>query len=66
MSIKKMKVMKSKTAVKAATDSNTSQYKEAVNYIQSAIQALSADAKNGDALAKESIANLSVVLLDLK
>ena len=38
---------------------------EAIGYIQSAISALSVTAKT-DIVAKESIANLSVVLLDLK
>lgn len=67
MSAKKLKIMKSKPAVTAATEpKDTNKYAEATNYIESAIQALSKDAKAGDSLAKESIANLSVVLLDLK
>lgn len=44
-------------------DSN--KYAEAIGYINSAISSLSVHAKE-DSLAKESIANLSVVLLDLK
>lgn len=40
-------------------------YKDAIDYINSAISSLSVMAKD-DKLAKESIANLSVVLLDLK
>lgn len=40
-------------------------YKDAIDYISSAISSLSVIAKD-DKLAKESIANLSVVLLDLK
>lgn len=41
-------------------------YADAVEYIQCAIHSLGKDAKNQDVLARESIANLSVVLLDLK
>lgn len=40
-------------------------YDEAKNYIQSAISALSSIAKD-DVVAKESIANLAVVLMDLQ
>lgn len=40
-------------------------YDEAIDYIHSAINSLGACAKD-DEIAKESIANLSVVLLDLK
>ena len=42
-----------------------SPYQDAIDYINSAISSLSTIAKS-DQLAKESIANLSVVLLDLK
>ena len=68
MSVKRMKIMKSKSTVKSATDATVSKsdYAEAINNIQSAIQALSKAAQDGDTLAKESIANLSVVLFDLK
>lgn len=68
MSVKRMKIMKSKSTVKSATDAivSKSAYAEAINNIQSAIQALSKAAQDGDALAKESIANLSVVMFDLK
>jgi hypothetical protein len=60
--------MKSKSTIKSATDATVSKsaYAEAINNIQSAIQALSKAAQDGDALAKESIANLSVVMFDLK
>ena len=44
---------------------STSCYSDAVMYIRNAINALSACAKN-DEVAKDSIANLSVVLFDLK
>ena len=64
MSIK-MKIAKSKVTASTA-DNKPNPHKEAIDYIQSAIQALSTEAQNGDSLAKESIANLSVVLLDLK
>lgn len=40
-------------------------YSDAIEYINSAISSLSVIAKD-DKLAKESIANLSVVLLDLR
>lgn len=40
-------------------------YEEAINYIHSAISSLSNVAGTDD-IARESIANLSVVLLDLK
>lgn len=68
MSVKRMKIMKSKSTVKSATDATVSKsaYAEAINNIQSAIQALSKAAQDGDVLAKESIANLSVVMFDLK
>lgn len=41
-------------------------YNNAICSIQSAIEFLAEDAKNGDEVAKENIANLSVVLLELK
>ena len=41
-------------------------YAEASEYIQCAISALGKSAQNSDAIARESIANLSVVLMDLK
>ena len=67
MSNMKMKIMKSRKAVVSATEpTNTHKYQEALDYINSAIQALGDAAKNGDSLAKESIANLGVIMLDLK
>lgn len=44
---------------------SSKKYSEAKEYIQSAISALGEDAQKSDVLAKESIANLSVVLMDL-
>lgn len=67
MRIKKSNSTNTSTAsVQASTavTGATGNYAEAVGYIKSAISALSAQAKT-DVLAKESIANLGVVLLDL-
>lgn len=44
---------------------STASYEQAINFIHDAIDALGAVAKN-DPIARESIANLSVVLFDLK
>lgn len=41
-------------------------YAEAAEYIRSAISALGKSAQKSDVLARESIANLSVVLMDLR
>lgn len=65
--------IKKVNAATAALEPNTinadtvasADYSEAIGYIHSAISALSTSAKN-DPLAKESIANLSVILFDLK
>lgn len=71
MRIKKKKPVESSTVVRPVTSgtepaaSPTGKYDEAIGYINSAISSLSVHAKE-DELAKESIANLSVVLLDLK
>lgn len=43
-----------------------SNYSEASEYIKCAISALGEPAKNSDQIARESIANLSVVLMDLQ
>lgn len=43
-----------------------SNYDEASEYIRCAISALGKSAKESDTIARESIANLSVVLMDLK
>lgn len=75
-----MKIQKSKTAVKASNTAvgvvNTAcpicpecdNRTEAINYIQSAISALSACALEtpDDVVVTDSIANLGVVLLDLQ
>lgn len=50
--------------VKASRTAN--EYAKAQNYIKCAIDALGASAKNNDSKARESIANLSVVLFDLQ
>lgn len=47
-------------------ESTLCKYNDAICAIQSAIEFLAADAKEGDEVAKANIANLSVVLLDLK
>lgn len=64
-----MKIKKQNSNVNAATNTQSKDknvYSEAIDYIQSAISSLGLAAKDGDTLAKESIANLSVVLFDLK
>lgn len=59
-----MKIKKT-TCVNASTEVTTKpNYSEATKHIKCAIDALGKDAKE-DVLAKESIANLSVVLFDL-
>lgn len=63
MKIKKQQ-KNTKNAVSAAKKSEN--HSEAISYIKSAIEVLGESAKNGDVLAKESIANLSVVLFELK
>lgn len=68
MKIKKKGVTASSTIENVEVNedkSMVSKYKDAIDYINSAISSLSVLAKD-DKLAKESIANLSVVLLDLK
>ena len=68
-----VKRAKAKSDVKVASDTNPSAelndmiYADAISYIQSAIESLGAVVRrSGDDRAKEAIANLSVVLLDLK
>ena len=65
-----MKIKKTQKSVEVkATTVNTdsaSHYDDTIDYIVSAIESLSELAKNGDVLARETIANLGVVLLDLK
>lgn len=50
--------------VEPAVETTASQYGEAIDHIRAAIESLGVVAANDD-LAKDSIANLSVVLLDL-
>ena len=45
---------------------NASSKAKAMEYIKCAINALGADAKGGDSQAKSTIADLSVILFDLK
>lgn len=61
-----MKISKNCKSVtaKGSITSNT-KYEEGVQYIRSAIDALGSVAKD-DVVAKEAIANLGVVLLDLQ
>ena len=68
-----MKITRSKPAVTACTDANletvsVTEKHTAIEFIQSAVSALStwAVAHPDDAVATDSIANLGVVLLDLK
>ena len=58
---KTLKIQK-KNEVKASTSDKT----EAKKYIKCAIDALGASAKSGDAIARDALANLSVILFDLK
>lgn len=58
---KELKIQK-KRDVKASTDSRA----EAQKYIKCAIDALGASAKSGDTIARDALANLSVILFDLK
>ena len=68
-----MKITKNGKIVKSSTDhiakkkivANTDK-KEAVEYIRSAISVLGNSAIKGDAQSKDAIANLSVILFDLK
>ena len=58
-------IIKKNTSVKATTSTkNKPDYSEAQKHIKCAIDALGNQAKQ-DIVAKESIANLSVVLFDL-
>lgn len=51
--------------VEVAMTAETCPYESSINYIRSAIEELGKIAKD-DPIARESIANLSVVLFDLK
>ena len=48
-----------------STDVITNKYQTAIDHIQEAIQSLGPDAKE-DEIARDAIANLSVVLFELK
>lgn len=69
-----MKIAKNGKAIKASEEmvalgeigQDLSPYQCAMDYIYNAIECLGELAKSEDSLARESIANLSVVLLDLK
>lgn len=58
---KALKIQK-KNEVNASTDNKS----EAKKYIKCAIDALGASAKGGDTIARDALANLSVILFDLK
>lgn len=58
---KALKIQK-KNEVNASTDNKS----EAKKYIKCAIDALGASAKSGDTVARDALANLSVILFDLK
>lgn len=57
-------IIKKSTSINASKQPTKSDYSDAQKHIKCAIDALGKKAKD-DVLAKESIANLSVVLLDL-
>lgn len=65
MKIKKNPAQNSKMNSKSIINASDS-YSEAAEYIQCAISALGKSARKSDILARESIVNLSVVLMDLK
>lgn len=58
-----MQIRKSKKSVKASVTSNS--YNEAQKHIKAAIDILAKSAKT-DEVARDSIANLGVVMLDLR
>lgn len=71
MTIKIKKNGKPSAASKSVKASKTvsveaAKHEEAKQYIRSAIAVLCKDAKNGDSIAKDSIANLGVILMDLR
>lgn len=66
MTIKKNVQNTSKPKGIRAASQAKSDYEEAAEYIQCAISVLGKAARRSDVLASESIANLSVVLMDLK
>lgn len=60
-----MNTMRIKKRPVTAATQEAANYKEAISYIQSAIEALGMESGKDEA-AREAIANLSVILLDLK
>ena len=58
--------MEAKTTILKLQKKLDQNYDKAETHIRAAIECLGAEAINGDTKAKESIANLGVVLLDLK
>lgn len=61
-----MKVMKQNVSDNKVVASKCEENATTIAYIKSAIESLGERAKNGDILARESIANLSVVMFDLQ
>lgn len=62
-----MKINKQqRSTIKAAEEPSNNVRTKAISSIKDAIDTLSEDAKKGDAEAKDAIANLSVILLDLQ
>lgn len=67
MRIKKNSVMNTQMKIQKPNKVQASNSKdEAKKYIKCAIESLGASAKNGDAVARDALANLSVILFDLK
>ena len=60
-----MKISKKHKSSKSTTPVTSSKYQEGTDYIKSAITSLGQVAKD-DILAKEAIANLSVILFELQ
>lgn len=65
MSIK-VKKTKKQTVSASKSIKNSGKYTDATDSITAAIYALGDSAKSGDILARESIANLSVILFELQ
>lgn len=67
MIIKKNSVMNTQMKIQKPSKVAASKNKdEAKKYIKCAIDALGASAKSGDTIARDALANLSVILFDLK
>lgn len=62
MTANKQISIQKKRDIKASSDDKA----EAQKYIKCAIDALGASAKSGDTIARDALANLSVILFDLK